>query len=196
MEIYRKSYKRKPRKCPECGHRPLANIMYGMPLMDKALEENLEKGLVTLGGCCDAGLGPEWKCSSCDKEFYKIHKHDTFIRFRLDQYMSGFTEFIYDGYHSSIELGFGYFQPIKIERESVAKLMDLLLEVDVFSWDKEYMNHNILDGMGWELEVNIDGKYIKSSGINSYPNGFDEIRDAVEKLIRTSLDAEELPIGF
>ena len=192
MQTYRKSYKRKPRKCPECGHIPVANIMYGMPIMDKKLEENLANGVVSLGGCCDAGIGPDWKCMSCDKVFHKIPKQRTFIRLRVDQYMTGSFELIIDDYGSTIDLGFNRLEAITVDRNVIDELTDLVNTIDIFAWEKEYKNSNILDGMGWELEVNIKGQYINSMGINAYPDGFEKLQTKIENIVKSVVDVDEL----
>ena len=192
MNSYRKSYKRKPRKCPECQYSPVATVMYGMPVMDKKLEEKLAKGVVSIGGCSVSPDDPTWKCTSCEREFYKLDKSHTLIRFRVDQYMSGLFELIVDDYGSLIKLSWGRVEPVEIDRKIVDELIDILLEIDVFTWKKEYVNHNILDGMGWELEVNINGKYVHSEGINAYPEGFDELQDKIENIVKSLVDVDEL----
>ena len=65
------SFKYKPRKCPNCGFKPLGNILYGYPIFDEKLKKDLESGKVVLGGCCIGGLDPAWQCSKCESVFYR-----------------------------------------------------------------------------------------------------------------------------
>ncbi len=49
---------RKPRKCPQCEHTPVGEILWGMPHMDSKLEELMDAGKVIIGGCCLGGEDP------------------------------------------------------------------------------------------------------------------------------------------
>jgi hypothetical protein len=62
--------KRKPKKCPKCGHSPVASILYGMPAYDEELEGKLEDKSLVLGGCVVGYDDPKWQCANCDLEFY------------------------------------------------------------------------------------------------------------------------------
>ena len=71
------TYKRKPRKCPKCGFSPVADILYGYVQFNN--EEDEEKfreeekaGKFVLGGCCIGNNDPQWQCSRCGIELYKI----------------------------------------------------------------------------------------------------------------------------
>jgi len=54
------SFKRKPRKCPACGSKKIASIIYGFPSKD--MQKDVESGKYVLGGCCVSGDDPSWKC--------------------------------------------------------------------------------------------------------------------------------------
>lgn len=62
---------RKPSKCPACGHRPLAKILYGLPIFSPELEQDLAAGKTALGGCCISEFNPDWKCTACGCEIYR-----------------------------------------------------------------------------------------------------------------------------
>jgi len=62
---------RKPIKCPTCGKRLVATILYGMPNMMPELEQAINEGRTTIGGCCERIDDPIWECSHCGQ---KIHK--------------------------------------------------------------------------------------------------------------------------
>jgi YgiT-type zinc finger domain-containing protein len=67
------SYARKPRKCPSCGHTPIASILYGMPNISDELFEKERRGEVIFGGCVIELDQPTWQCSNCGAEFFKAN---------------------------------------------------------------------------------------------------------------------------
>jgi hypothetical protein len=67
----RKTYVRKPRKCPDCGHAPVASILYGEPSISDELFEKEQRGEVIFGGCVIELDQPTWQCSKCELELYK-----------------------------------------------------------------------------------------------------------------------------
>ncbi len=57
----------KKRKCPYCGSRNIAKIIYGYPVMSEEMEEEIKQGKIALGGCL---LRDEkYYCNSCDRKF-------------------------------------------------------------------------------------------------------------------------------
>lgn len=62
---------KKPRKCPKCGHTPLADILYGEPLFDEELERAMNEGTITLGGCCITDDDPAWECTHCGLNIFR-----------------------------------------------------------------------------------------------------------------------------
>jgi len=55
-------------KCPKCGSKNAAKIVYGL-LSKESMEkmEDEENPKVVLGGCC---VGPEkWSCNDCEFEW-------------------------------------------------------------------------------------------------------------------------------
>lgn len=61
----------KPEQCPGCGHRPVASILYGYPDFDEKLEQELDEGTVTLGGCIVSGDDPAWRCPRCGLRIFQ-----------------------------------------------------------------------------------------------------------------------------
>lgn len=55
--------------CPFCGSENYARYSYGMHILDKELEEKLNKGEIILGGCCISPDSPKYHCNSCNKDF-------------------------------------------------------------------------------------------------------------------------------
>lgn len=50
--------------CPACGSMRVAPIVYGYP--GSELAEDVEKGLMVLGGCCVSEADPTRVCLDCD----------------------------------------------------------------------------------------------------------------------------------
>lgn len=55
------------RKCPKCESEDLAEILYGLPVFNARLENDLANGKVVLGGCEDDTK--RWHCNKCKTEF-------------------------------------------------------------------------------------------------------------------------------
>ena len=56
-------------KCPMCGSRKTAPILYGMPVMDEDTIKHLNDGELYLGGCCLNDNDPGYHCFGCDINF-------------------------------------------------------------------------------------------------------------------------------
>lgn len=69
MKRYESS--RKPSRCPACGSRLVASILYGMRGYTPDLEADLEAGRIVLGGCCITADDPKWQCTQCGISIYK-----------------------------------------------------------------------------------------------------------------------------
>ena len=67
-----KRYRKKPRKCPECGSVTIATILYGNPSLTADLEKKLAEGRLVLGGCTFERDAPSWQCVNCHARLYKI----------------------------------------------------------------------------------------------------------------------------
>ena len=52
--------------CPKCGSSKVTRILYGLPAMNKKLEEDLEEGRIVLGGCVIGEDSPAWACVACE----------------------------------------------------------------------------------------------------------------------------------
>ena len=52
-------------QCPECKSKNVAWILWGYPNMD-AIQEQLDKGEITLGGCIITDNDPKWECNVCN----------------------------------------------------------------------------------------------------------------------------------
>ena len=102
-------------KCPYCGSKNTARIIYGYPVYSENLQRKLDQGMVSLGGCCVFSVdvngepvqtNPSRICNACKKKFGTpplIISKDmrsaedyrdvvTSIRFLVGGYFSGSTE--------------------------------------------------------------------------------------------------------
>jgi hypothetical protein len=70
-KLDRYSSKRKPSKCPNCGGKKVASILYGLPHFSEELERDMAEGKIVLGGCCELIGAPKWQCAECGVEVYK-----------------------------------------------------------------------------------------------------------------------------
>ena len=70
--------KNRTKKCPFCGSRNTAEILYGLPALSNELQERIDAGEIKLGGCCQNGVqvngksvnnNPSWYCNECKKKF-------------------------------------------------------------------------------------------------------------------------------
>lgn len=62
---------KKPTKCPNCGSKNLAKILYGLIAVDEELEEKIDNGKIKLGGCCVTNYDPKFECNDCHAQIYK-----------------------------------------------------------------------------------------------------------------------------
>lgn len=56
-------------KCPHCGSRDNATILFGMPAMSKQLQRDLSLRRAELGGCMMSESDPRWHCNKCGAWF-------------------------------------------------------------------------------------------------------------------------------
>ena len=78
--------------------------------------------------------------------------------------------------------------PIKPRKEEWKSFWEELDVLKVWNWDKEYINRDMLDGTQWELNVKREGRrHRRIYGSNAYPEGFDNLLKAIEKLSRVRL---------
>ncbi len=55
----------RPAKCPRCGSKRVAEIIYGFVMIDAGLEADLKAGKTHLGGCFVSDDNPQWCCAAC-----------------------------------------------------------------------------------------------------------------------------------
>lgn len=74
---------------------------------------------------------------------------------------------------------------IEVTEDSWITFRNILDEIDVWSWKKEYSDIRILDGIQWELSIHYIDASVDSHGDNRYPpkQDFDRLLNAVTHLI-------------
>ncbi len=87
----------------------------------------------------------------------------------------------------------------EINTEKTEQFIQILNEIDVWSWHKEYFNAEVMDGIQWKLEILMhNGKKIKSEGSNKYPGSEDiDYSEQFTKLIKAlELLLKDIKITF
>ncbi|ABW25919.1 hypothetical protein [Acaryochloris marina] len=55
--------------CPNCNAQNTALILYGLPSFDEQMKQDLDKGLLVLGGCDLMETNPKLHCNQCGHEW-------------------------------------------------------------------------------------------------------------------------------
>ncbi len=185
------------KKCPKCGSRRVAPILYGMPAFDEELEQQLNDEKLYLGGCCVSECDPQYHCFECGKDvgsppilLSKRGEEDyrsivTSIRFNDGGYLIGHEEVVIKKTASGI---IADISP-NFQREYVGgqrtlsekewnKLLDrLFCKLYVQEWKKQYNDWNVLDGEQWELELRLTDRRVRNySGSNAFPAYWNELK--------------------
>ncbi len=71
---------KKPEKCPACGASPVAEILYGYYGHSPELEQDVEEGRITFGGCIVEDDDPDWKCTHCGAKIHQKQGPDVDLR--------------------------------------------------------------------------------------------------------------------
>ena len=69
---------------------------------------------------------------------------------------------------------------------------NIIDEINVWKWDKEYYNNTVLDGTQWELLIKRKGRRKRRIyGSNKYPENFKDFENCINKLTQNILISEE-----
>lgn len=60
---------KKPLKCPVCGFKPIAKIIYGEPCLILDEWRKVEEGKIAIGNCIITDDAPKWQCTNCNAKF-------------------------------------------------------------------------------------------------------------------------------
>ena len=161
--------------CSKCNKSNISYKLYGMPAVD-ALKELESFGVnVEIMGCVPPYADVKtylFQCKNCNHKWFDFEEiEENFFEFLYETYPgppspviiyeSGFIHLAQSGDLSYLRI------PNDKETEIFWKKID---EFNVWSWEKEYTNNDILDGFSWELKIKRKGKRKrKITGYNSYP---------------------------
>ena len=199
-------------RCPYCGSRNTARILYGLPAFSEELNREMENGKVVPGGCDISGNKPEYQCKDCSKKFGKAPVFSVRGRKYTPDDLAG-IEFedggFFGGYHTvsilrnessyelSVQHSYGAYDPYvrgfqKREWDSLKKtLFDHLF---VHEWKRSYVDWSILDGEQWSLELTFsDGRHRRIYGSNAYPALWDSLQRRFGRYIREARGDREEP---
>jgi hypothetical protein len=70
-DLLRYESEKRPERCPACGSKKIAEILYGKIAMTPEIEQQVQRGEVYLGGCIITGDDPRWKCLICKANIYR-----------------------------------------------------------------------------------------------------------------------------
>ena len=60
-------------------------------------------------------------------------------------------------------------------------------DINVWRWKKSYANNLVLDGGSWSLKITKNSKKLECHGDVYYPSNFDDLLEALKKLIGTEI---------
>ncbi len=184
------------KKCPRCGSRNTARILYGMPVYSEDLQKKLDSKKVILGGCCVTEADPKYHCNDCGEGFgtppilFCDNGPEMALTAVKSIYFSdgGF----FDGYQSisikagedEISIDVNPMRPdpgehhMTMSQDDWFKLIDTLYnKLYLHEWKDSFVDPYVLDGEQWELEIQLkdDGK-ITYSGSNDFPPYWKELK--------------------
>ncbi len=201
------------KKCPKCGSRRVAPILYGMPVFDDEMQKQLDNEQLYLGGCCVTEHDPQYHCFECGKDvgspptlLSKRGEEDyrnivASIRFYDGGYFGGYDEVtikkmasgIIADISPSFQREYVGGQRVLSEEEWNKLLNRLFCKLYVHEWKKQYNDWTVLDGEQWELEIRMTGRRVRNfSGSNAFPAYWNELKRTFRPFFKPSdaLDKE------
>jgi len=194
-------------KCPRCGSKNTARILYGLPAFNETLEAKLNAGKIHIGGCCITGFDAKYYCNDCKRKFgavAQIANGDsieffadavTGISFSRKEYRSPWSpgqvaiKKTATGAHVKAAGTLNEI-PFESEYDITSKKWDALIDsiyYDLFlnDWKHTFNDYSVLDGEEWKLVVKLsDGRKKTYSGSNGYPPYWEELVKLMKPLIK------------
>ena len=196
-------------KCPRCGSKKTARILYGLPDYDEKLKKDEEAGKVIIAGCCKPEIASSYHCYSCKKEFGTpplFYANNT-----IESYPDVVTEIQYfDGGY------FGPSQKILIKREKGKHILTVYPDLKksdycfhrempskewnkllktlygklyLHEWKKSYIDPDVLDGEQWSLSLKLKGNRKRNySGSNAFPPYWKELQNIFNSYLEEADD--------
>ena len=184
-------------KCPRCGGKDTAPIMYGMPAFDDELERALADHKIVLGGCCISDADPKYHCFQCNKDVGTppvllskrgLERYEdiiTSIRFSDGGFFSGYPEVLMKKVKETIlvDVRPGFATDGLLHREIPESewhkiISKLYKRLYIHEWKKRFVDPGVLDGEQWELEIHlVGGRKRTYYGSNAYPPLWKELKN-------------------
>ena len=187
-------------KCPRCGSKRTAPILYGMPAMNEEMARQLDNEELFFGGCCIFPAQPTHHCFACKKNFGTppvLLKNDDEedlrdivkeIRFKVDYARRPlFPEIIITKKNDRIVLDVmpASIDAFPIQRDMTAaewnKLLNrLFCKLYLHEWKKRFTPDKgivVSDGDSWDLTLKMTiGRIRTYRGENAYPPYWAELK--------------------
>lgn len=185
------------KKCPKCGSRHIAPILYGMPAFDEEMARQIKNKELVLGGCCISGREPRYHCFGCGRDvgtppiFVRNGREEDYrdivtgIVFSDGGYFGGYQEISIKKSKGKIMLEVipAFSMPESfLQREMTEKEWNRLLDriyskLYVHEWKKNFIDPTIMDGEQWELTLKLTGgRQRRYSGSNAFPPYWRELK--------------------
>ena len=204
MDAYSKETKNvRHKKCPMCGSRDTAKILYGLPAYNEELENKLNSHTIYLGGCVITPTDPKYHCFSCNEDFgtppvfISDYGHENYIdlikeiEISYGGYFNGYTVIKLrksdNKYFASKEKIGSDRDERKTECELThfewqRNLKKLYEGFFLHEWDERYDN-SYMDGEQWHIIVKLTNNcQHKIYGSNAYPPYWPEFMNWVDSL--------------
>ena len=192
-------------KCPHCGSKNTARVIYGYPIFDKKMQKMLEEGKWSLGGCCIGSvkingqcvdITPARRCNECGKDFGSApilfnprtntaedyRDIVTCITFSINTFSKGDTEIVIrkNDNGAAVEVLSFYGRSTRecqITHVKWQKIVNALYsEMYLHEWKKSFVNPYVLDGTQWSLKLSLTNKRRRCyKGSNEYPPYWNEL---------------------
>ena len=181
-------------KCPYCGSKNTARILYGLPAFSEELQRKIDSGKISIGGCCVSGVPVDGGmirtdssrvCNDCKKKFGKpplIIAKDlsgaedyrdivTSIHFSVGGYFQGISEVTITRYEKNalVRVKKSHsIEEIPEKRITVKKwnriVNALYRQMYLHEWKKNYDDPDVMDGEQWELKIKLTGNRRRNYG--------------------------------
>jgi len=202
------------KKCPACGSKDIAKILYGMPTYEAF--ETAQRGEIYLGGCCISDNDPKWHCKACGKDFGGGNLFPLLEMNSLEIFVGGYfgiSHFIYiDGKRKNRVIRYaktpgGMYADLKHPKNEINLHPDIVLKeihltseqwfpfigeltsLEIACWKDKYYNNDICDGTQWKLVIRLPHhNKISKCGSNEYPPYWNKFVKNMKKYIDESID--------
>ena len=180
------------KQCPKCGSKNSVPILYGFPAPE--LFEKAEAGKVKLGGCCIEENSPECFCKDCNNEWNKDQSIDKAYKQikGIKASVGGFFEGYYLIEVDLISLhviwtkdGGGIETEVyqkNINAKTAEQFIDHLKLVKLLDWKSDYCDPGVLDGTQWDIEIIREGRNLRISGSNAFPDEWNKFCSIMAKI--------------